>query len=119
MRVLYIPVLKQPVVLDIECNFESLQSLVHGMIACTYPWEDDYIGLIHNDNGIAEGLPPNRVVGRNIIFGDFLIAGLGEEDFTDLPDDLILKYSEIFSVPEVFFFTEDGAISIRITEATA
>ena len=115
MKVLYIPVLKPPRVIDTDMSLDSLQSLVHGLIACTYPWKE-YVGLIHNDNGIAEGLPPNRVVGRNIIFGDFLIAGLGEEDFCGLSDDLIVKFTEEFRYPEFFLFTEDGIVMMKILE---
>lgn len=32
---------------------------------------------------------------RDVIYGDFFLCGIGEEDFTDMPDDLIDKYKEL------------------------
>ena len=34
--------------------------------------------------------------------GNFFICGLGEEDFAELPQDLIWKFRERFWVPEAF-----------------
>ena len=36
------------------------------------------------------------------IKGNFFICGLGEEDFAELPQDLIRKFRERFWVPEAF-----------------
>lgn len=82
-------------------------------IACTYPWEN-LVGLVHNDNAIAEGAVPNRVVGDNIVFGPFFLAGLGAEDFTDIPKDHAEKYTALFAAPEVFIPTPDGLAVIRV-----
>ena len=38
----------------------------------------------------------------DIIAGNFLITGLGEESFSDLPPDLLEKYKEQFMAPESF-----------------
>ncbi len=38
----------------------------------------------------------------DIIAGNFLITGLGEESFSDLPPDLLEKYKEQFLAPESF-----------------
>ena len=111
MKILYVEPMKKPRTLDIPHDPDVMCTLVGGLIACIYPWEDE-VGLIHNDNGIAEHLQPNRVVGRNIIFGPFFLAGLSEDDFTDLPDELIAKYSDLFSAPEVFLPCADGHLSV-------
>ena len=110
MKVLYIEPLKKPRLIDIPDDPDSMCSLVKGLIACIYPWDDE-VGLVHNDNAIAQGLEPNRVVGRNIIFGPFFLAGLGEEDFTDIPENLVDKYSKLFAFPELFLPCPDGSLS--------
>lgn len=118
MKVLYIEPLKPPRVVEIDHTLSEMRRLVDGDIACTYPWEDP-VGLVHNDNAIAEEQPFNRVLeDYDIIRGPFFLAGLGEEDFTDLPEPLIEKYTEKFRYPEVFIPAPDGHIAvIRIVEA--
>lgn len=117
MKVLYIEPLKPPRVVEIEHTLEEMRRLVDGDIACTYPWPEK-LGLCHNDNAIAEGKPFNRVLeDYDIIRGPFFLAGLGEDDFTDLPEPLIEKYTEKFKHPEVFIPTPDGHIAvIRVVE---
>ena len=41
-------------------------------------------------------------------FGTFFICGLGEEDFTDIPEQAIPKYSRMFSRNEFLIRTESG-----------
>ena len=54
------------------------------------------------------GLPLNRALFDDdghiydIVSGNFLIVGLGEENFTDLSPDLMEKYGEQFKYPEKF-----------------
>jgi hypothetical protein len=113
ITVLDIEPLKPPRLVTIPHTLEAMNALVEGSIACTYPWED-LIGLVHNDNAIAEGAAPNRVVGNQIVYGPFFLAGLGEEDFTDIPLDLVEKYSRLFSAPEVFIPTPEGMAVIKV-----
>lgn len=113
ITVLDIEPLKPPRLVTIPHTLETMNALVEGSIACTYPWED-LIGLVHNDNAIAEGAAPNRVVGNQIVYGPFFLAGLGEEDFTDIPLDLVEKYSRLFSAPEVFIPTPEGLAVIKV-----
>ena len=42
------------------------------------------------------------------MFGTFFICGLGEENFTDIPDQAIPKYSKMFSRNEFLIKTESG-----------
>lgn len=63
---------------------------------------DDPVGLIMNEEGKLLGLTPNRALKDNngrtydIIFGDFLVTGLTEENFGSLSDELIEKYTKFF-----------------------
>ena len=113
ITVLDIEPLKPPRLVTIPHTLEAMNALVEGSIACTYPWED-LIGLVHNDNAIAEGAAPNRVVGNQIVYGPFFLAGLGEEDFTDIPLDLAEKYSRLFAAPEVFIPTPERLAVIKV-----
>ena len=38
----------------------------------------------------------------DIIAGDFLVVGLGEEDFCSLEPELMRKFEEVFHQPEMF-----------------
>ena len=38
----------------------------------------------------------------DIVAGDFLVVGLGEEDFSSLSPELMKKYEEHFHQPEMF-----------------
>ena len=111
MKIIYIEPLKKPVVMDIPLDLDVMHSLVKGMIQAVYPW-DDPLALVCNDNGIAEGLPLNRVVGYDIIHGPFFICGLGEEDFDSVPEDLVDKYISLFAAPEVFIPAPDGHLAV-------
>ena len=54
------------------------------------------------------GLPLNRALrdedGQmyDAIAGDFLVVGLGEEDFASLTPELAQKYEQLFHQPEAF-----------------
>ena len=78
-----------------------------GPIQAVYPYEDP-VALICNEEGKLIGLPLNRALRDDtgeiydIIAGNFLITGLGEESFSDLSPDLLEKYKEQFLAPESF-----------------
>ncbi len=116
MNVLLIEPLKEPRPIQIESGLEPLQQAVGGDIQAVYPF-DDPVAIIVNDEGKNIGLPPNRVLrdenGRiyDILPGNALIVGLGEESFTDLSPKLIKKYSEYFKVPEQFW-NKNGKIIV-------
>lgn len=116
MKVLLVEPMEQPRVVEIDHTLGELQKLVGGCIAATYPW-DDLVAVVCNDNGIAEGLLPNRMLeDYDIILGSFFICGLGEEDFTSIPDDLIPKYTEKFRWPETFMRADGGILCLRLTD---
>ena len=57
-----------------------------------------------NDNGIAENLPLNRMLGDyDIIHGTFFVCGLTSNDFTDLTPKQMKHYEEMYHDPQLFF----------------
>lgn len=118
MKVLMVEPGKSPYEIEIEGGLESLQAAVGGDIQATYPYEDP-VALICNDEGKLLGMPLNRALyddgGRmyDIVAGNFLIVGLGEEDFTDLPADLMEKFGEQFKYPEKFFRLAGEIVAVK------
>ena len=118
MKVLMVEPGKSPYGTEIEGWLASLQEAVGGDIQATYPYED-MVALICNEEGKYMGLPLNRALydeeGRmyDIVAGNFLIVGLGEEDFTDLPADLMEKFSEQFKYPEKFARIAGEIIAVK------
>ena len=116
MKVLRIQRNKYPEVIEIDGSLESLQKEVGGPIQAVYPW-DDLVALICNEEGkLAEDAVEhyNRVLASeplgipyDIVVGTFLIVGLTEDDFGDLPQELIEKYEKLFHYPEKFDFWTD------------
>ena len=123
MKVLVIEPKKKPVVKEIEGGLECLQGIVGGYIEAIYPFEDE-VGIICNEEGKLIGLPLNRALYHNgeiyeIIAGTFIIAGLGAEDFTSLPDDLIEKYMDRFYCGEEFARINGQIIAVPNVEHLA
>ena len=115
MKVLLVEPLKHPRTVDIPSELEAMQKLVGGYITAAYFW-DDPVALITDDEGL---LKPdrqwNRVIDEyNTIRGNFFICGIGEEDFTDLPDDLMEKYRKLFWEPEIIIPTEHGQVVLHL-----
>lgn len=120
MRVLMVEPGKSPYETNLKGDLKSMQEAVGGYIEGCYPFEDP-VALICNENGKVEGLPLNRAIyGNNgqmaeAIAGKFFIAGLGEEDFTDLPDEYMEKYCEMFKSPEEFVFINGKLVAIPLS----
>ena len=115
IRVLLVEPLEAPRLVEVEHTLENLQELVGGFIEAVYPY-DDPVGLVCDEDGIANGKPLNRLMmdenGKpyDIIKGTFFICGLGEENFCSISDELAEKYTEQFRWPEVFMRTMDGHV---------
>lgn len=126
MKILMIEPGKVPYEKEIEPGLDSLRDAVGGHIEVIYPFEDP-VGIVCNEEGKLEGLPLNRALYDNegevydVLAGNFLIVGLGEEDFASLPDDLLEKYKEHFKHPEEFTLTEREILVVKqpIPEETA
>ncbi len=99
---------RAPYVKTIDCGLKSLQAEVGGYIEVVYPFED-LVGLILDEEGKLCGKPLNRALRSedgeiyDILAGTFLVAGLTEDNFGSLSDELIQKYTEHFKNPEMFF----------------
>ena len=107
IRVLLVEPGEKPRLVTVPHTLDELQKLVGGYIAATYPWED-LVAVVCDDDGIAKGYPPNRLLvdeeGKpyDILKGTFFICGLGSDDFASISDELAEKYTQKFYCPEVF-----------------
>lgn len=99
LRALLVKENNLPEEIELSNNLSSLQEAVDGLIEYYYiPNIDDAV-IICNEEGKINGMGPNREVGRDIIFGPFLIVGddaeIGEN--RSLTDEQISKYKEMFN----------------------
>ena len=107
MKVLMVEPGKSPYAAEIESGLKSLQAAVGGDIQAVYPYEDP-VALICNEEGKLMGLPLNRALFDDdghiydIVSGNFLIVGLGEENFTDLSPNPIEQSGEQLTSPDNF-----------------
>ena len=103
MKVLVIESGKQPVVKEIGNTLKDMQRMVGGYIQAYYPWMDE-VAIICNDEGKIMGLPLNRPLFNDdgelidFIAGTFFICGAPVDSgtFTDMPEDLIEHYTQMF-----------------------
>ena len=102
MKILVVEPMKEPYEKEIQDTLEEMQAIVGGYIQAVYPFEDP-VAVVCNDEGKLMGLPYNRLLkddtGRpyDVLCGTFFVAGLGEENFTSLPDRLMEKYKAMYS----------------------
>ena len=99
-RMLVIEPHKAPYEAVIPDELESLQEAVGGYIEIIYPFEDNAI-VISDEKSKLIGMDGNRRVNGQIYAGPMLIsADDGSGELTDLTDEQIAKYTEIFRHPE-------------------
>ena len=97
---------KKPYVAEIPHTLESLQKEVGGDIQAIYPYEDP-LAIIAAESGKLMGMPFNRALRDedghiyDVLVGKFLIVGLGEDNFTSMPEELAQKYMAKFQTPEM------------------
>lgn len=121
MNVLMIEPGKAPYVTDIGNNLHSMQQAVGGHIQAVYPYEEAVV-LICNEEGKLDGLPLNRALRDedgdiyDVVAGNFFLAGIGEDDFIDLPDELVEQFTEQFWQPEVFVNVGGRIIAYPVAE---
>ncbi len=118
IKVLLVNPMERPKLIEIEYTLETLQKLVGGYIEVNYPWADE-VGLISCEEAKLNGSMPNRCLEDDennvydIIFGSFIIAGLTDESFGSLSDEMADKYSKKFAYPEAFFLRADNELICR------
>ena len=117
MKVLLVEPGKHPRTVEIEHTLEAMyQVLDCDTITATYPWED-LLALITDDEGLFKDKPWNRVIDRyTAIKGNFFLCGLGPEDFTDLPEELMEKYRKLFWRPQLFIPTSEGMLVLHLDD---
>ncbi len=119
ITVLVIEPERKPYVKEIEHTLESLQHEVGGCIQAVYPWEEP-AALVCDEESKLKSSPFNRALHDeqgnvyDYIAGTFLIVGLGEEDFTSLPPELITHFSKVFASPEIMLNLDGHLIIVRI-----
>lgn len=112
---------EHPEKVTIGTELSDLQNAVGGYIEVLYPFAEQ-VGIICNEEGKIEGLPLNRALKDDhgdvydVIAGDMLIIGLGEEDFASLTSEQMEKYEKEFHDPECFVKMGKGIIAVPITD---
>lgn len=103
---------------EIGGDLQSMQQAVGGRIEAVYPF-DDAVALFCNEQGKMEGMPLNRALYSpdnelyDIVAGDFLICGLGPDNFASLSPELMQKYGELFKYPEEFINLAGQIVAIK------
>ena len=99
-RMLVIEPKKEPYEMVIPDKLEALQQAVRGYIEVTYPFDDNAF-VVGNEEAKLIGLEGNRRIGESIYAGNIIIAGDdGQGGTTDLTDEQIDKYTNMFRNPE-------------------
>ena len=103
MKAILIPVKGKAKIIEISGDtvgeqLKSLQEAVGGHITTVTISSDAC--LICDDEGVLKGKPLNAqasMLGAPIV-GDVLIVGVGEDDFTDVPEPMIEMMKERFKI---------------------
>lgn len=113
VRALLVPVHQEPREIMIEDNFREMQRLVGGYIE--YFRLDEYTNAVLNEEGKINGMEGNRLVGNEILCGDFLVVGdNGMGESASLTDEQVAKYMEVFKTP-LEFTKEQVEENIHVT----
>lgn len=99
LRALLVKENELPVEVEIPNTLSSLQKQVEGLIEYYYMPDIEDAVIICNEEGKINGMGPNREVGRDIIFGPFLIVGDDAEigESRSLTDEQISKFKDMFN----------------------
>ena len=93
--------------LGVGLAMEGKKVLVVDTDPQAYPFNEP-VALVMHDEGKIMGKDLNRALRDgdgeiyDIIAGDFLVVGLGEEDFSSLSPELMKQFEEHFHQPETF-----------------
>lgn len=110
-----------PQQVQIDADLESLQAAVGGYIQAVYPFEEP-VAIITDEEGKLNGKEANRGLRTedgelyDIICGDFLVIGLGEEDFDSLSPELTDKFEKQFHQPEMFVRMGKGIVALPLPD---
>ena len=110
MRVLIVEPLKAPYEHEIGNDLKSMQTVVGGYIQAIYPFDDEEIALICNEEGKLIGLPFNRTLKDeegsiyDVVVGTFFLcrAPADSENFESLTDEQMDFCKRQFEKIEIF-----------------
>lgn len=92
---------------EIEPTYSVLRALVGGNIEMTYPFEDEYLAVISNEEAKLLDLPPNRAARRtdgsiaDIYCGTLVVVALAPEgDYRDLTKSEAKTVLQMWGQPE-------------------
>lgn len=101
IRILAIPVDREPYITNIENSLKNMQNYVGGYIETVTVLKNPQVILICDEEGLLKGravnpsIPDSEKYGRGlVIVGDCFLCGVDGEEFADLPDewkDVLLK----------------------------
>ena len=113
MKVLIVKPHEHPFVGELA-DLEAMQECVGGYIEAIHPWPDLRAAIVCDEDGLSHDSDWNRYISEGLyIKGTFFICGVGEEDFEDLPDDLIDRFMKQFYRPEAFIPTPRGFLVLN------
>ena len=105
MKILAIDKYEEPVVQKINNTLEDMQRYVMGHIETVTLSETAM--LVCNEEGSLRGFTPNRILkigsGQDVIRGDFFICGWSGDEFCDISDEDVERYTKMFSKQDVLF----------------
>ena len=110
-----------PQQVQIDSGLAPLQQAVDGHIEVAYYFEEP-VAVIVNEEGKLNGSELNRAIcdqdGNivDIIAGNFLVIGLGEENFCSLSPELMQKFEEKFHQPEMFVRMGKSVMALPIPD---
>jgi len=111
MRILICEPGKRPEIADIPHSLSAMQEIVGGSIQAIYPW-DDPVASVCDDEALFKETPWNRYICEGVaIEGTFFVCGLSEDDFDDLPEDMVEKHERLFYKPQLLIPTKRGRCS--------
>ena len=92
---------------DINPTYSALRSLVGGNIEMTYPFEDEFLAVISNEEAKLLDLPPNRAARRtdgsvaDIYCGTMVVVALAPEgEYRDLTKREAKTVLQMWGPPE-------------------
>ena len=107
---------------EIGDSLESMQQVVGGFIEAIYPFEDQEVALVCNEEGKIKGLPLNRALYSpdnkkqiiDIVAGTFFVcaAPSNSGNFESLTFEQVIKYLNRFHDPEGFYRKSDNTIGV-------
>ena len=113
----------EPGVLPYEKEINGLaemQAVVGGLIEPTYPYEDENVAFVGNDEALLLDMPFNRSIpgGYGGLFGNFFICGIEEDDFCSLTPEQIKRFKQEYRHAEILLGAKyNTPITLKVAAA--